>query len=262
MIIYWHIIRTEDAFMDISDILPLPDIERCSSLLCIQPHPDDNEVGAGATIAKLAAKGCNVTYLTVTDGSMGSMDESASPKKITEIRRNEARASASYLGVSECIFLDFPDGSYPDEKLLCQSIVSIIRNVKPEIVMAPDPFLPYEAHPDHRKVGMAAAEACLFSPFPGFKTQEQTAPWQVSGIAFHSTAYPNTFIDVDATWHMKKKALAMHESQFSKEMLERLCMYFDFKASQYAAGRQCEKAEAFKVLSCDHLHMNVDTINL
>ncbi len=248
--------------MDMRDILPLPDLERCSSLLCIQPHPDDNEVGAGATIAKLAANGCKVAYLTVTDGSIGSTDASASPEATAAIRRSEARASASYLGVSECIFLDIPDGSYPGEKLLCQSIVSVIRKVKPEIVMAPDPFLPYEAHPDHRKVGMAVAEACLFSPFPGFRTGEQTAPWQVSGIAFHSTAYPNTFIGVDATWDMKLKALSMHESQFSKDMLERLGMYFSFKAARYAMGLSCEKAEAFKVLSCDHLHMNVDTINL
>jgi LmbE family N-acetylglucosaminyl deacetylase len=131
------------------------------------------------------------------------------------------------------------------------------------MVLAPDPFLPYEAHPDHRRVGMAATEACLFSPFPGFKTENgNTAPWAVKGIAFHSTAYPNTFIGVDETWDMKMKALAMHESQFPKEMLERLGMYFYFKAAQYAAGRSCEKAEAFKVLSGDHLHMNVDTLNL
>jgi LmbE family N-acetylglucosaminyl deacetylase len=249
--------------MDIHDILPLPDFERCKSLLCIQPHPDDNEVGAGATIAKLAASGCKITYLTVTDGSMGSVDPLESPKAIAAIRRNEAQASASYLGVSECIFLDVPDGSYPDAKLLCQKIVQAIRGVKPDMIMAPDPFLPYEAHPDHRRVGMAAAEACLFSMFPGFKTgvEEQTA-WVVKGIAFHSTACPNTFVGVDDTWDMKMTALSMHKSQFPKEMLEKLGMYFCFKAAQYAAGSPYQKAEAFKVLSGDHLHMNVDTINL
>lgn len=248
--------------MDIHDILPLPDLEACKSLLCIQPHPDDNEVGAGATIAKLAAAGCKITYLTVTDGSMGSVDPAASPKNIAAVRRKEAQTSAQYLGASECIFLGFPDGSYPDEKLLCESIVRVIRSVKPEMLLAPDPFLPYEAHPDHRRVGMAAAEACLFSQFPGFKTGEDAAAYAVKGVAFHSSAYPNTFIGVDKTWDMKLKALAMHESQFPGEMLEKLGMYFYFKAVQYAAGRQCEKAEAFKVLSGDHLHMNVDTINL
>jgi LmbE family N-acetylglucosaminyl deacetylase len=248
--------------MDIHDILPLPDLEGCKSLLCIQPHPDDNEVGAGATIAKLAAKGCVITYLTVTDGSMGSIDPLAKPEQIAAVRRNEAKSAAAYLGASDCIFLDISDGSYTDEKLLCKKIVSAIRSVKPEMVLAPDPFLPYEAHPDHRRVGMAAAEACIFSPFPGFKAEPDGAAWTVKGIAFHSSAYPNTFVGVDDTWDMKMKALAIHESQFPKEMLERLGMYFYFKAVQYAAGRPCEKAEAFKVLGGDHLHMNVDTINL
>lgn len=250
--------------MDVRDILPIPDIEGCKSLLCVQPHPDDNEVGAGATIAKLAARGCKVTYLTVTDGAMGSTDPLARPEELAAVRRSEANKSASYLGASDCIFLDFPDGGYADEKLLCQKIVQAIRKVMPEMLLAPDPFLPYEAHPDHRRVGMAAIEAFLFSQFPGFKTgdDEDAAPWAAGGIALHSSAYPNTFVGVDGTWDMKMKALAMHESQFPKELLARLAVYFEFKASQYAAGRPFERAEAFKVLSGDHLHMNVDTMNL
>jgi LmbE family N-acetylglucosaminyl deacetylase len=193
---------------------------------------------------------------------MGSLDPSVKPEDLAAIRRNEAQRSAAFLGVSDCLFLDFADGSYPAEKQLCQKIVHVIRKVKPEMLLAPDPFLPYEAHPDHRRVGMAAAEACLFSLFPGFKTGEDDVPFGVKGIAFHSSAYPNTMVGVDDTWEMKMQALALHESQFPKEMLERLGMYFYFKATQYAAGYPFEKAEAFKVLSGDHLHMNVDTINL
>ncbi|MFB4166873.1 PIG-L deacetylase family protein [Virgibacillus sp. JSM 102003] len=43
--------------------------------LFIQPHPDDNDIGAGATIAKLVDKGVEVHYLTVTDGGSGSTDK-------------------------------------------------------------------------------------------------------------------------------------------------------------------------------------------
>jgi LmbE family N-acetylglucosaminyl deacetylase len=250
--------------MELKDILPLPDLESCRSMLCIQPHPDDNEVGAGATIAKLAARGCRIAYLTATDGGMGSSDPAADPRTIAAIRKKEVEASAAFLGAAETFFLNLPDGGYPDEELLCRSIVGVIRRVKPEIVLAPDPFLPYEAHPDHRRVGMAAAEACLFSQFPLFKSQSgaQTEAWSVAGIAFYGTAYPNTFIDVDETWEKKIKALAIHESQFPKPALEKLGMYFAFKARGYAQGKPFQMAEAFKVLSGDHLHMNVDTIHL
>lgn len=252
--------------MELRDLIVLPDIEECNSILCVQPHPDDNEVGAGATIAKLAAKGCKITYLTVTDGSMGTTDPNVKPEELAKIRRKEAEKAAASLGVSQLIFLDYPDGSYADEKQLAHSIVSVIRKVKPEIVLTVDPFLTYEVHPDHRSVGMAAAQACLFSMFPGFKAEGETVEssdlWTVDGIAFHSTLNPNTFVDIDDTWDKKLNAIAMHESQFDENVMLRLGYYFDYKARAYAEGKGFNRAEAFKVLTVDCLHMNVDAINL
>ncbi len=251
--------------MKISEFLPLPDLEKCASLLCVQPHPDDNEVGAGATIAKLVKSGCRVTYLTITDGRIGTSEREADPNEIRLIRRKEAEESARLLGVSSTIFLDYEDAGYTDARELCRRIVSVIRDVQPEMVMSTDPFLPYEAHPDHRAAGMAAAEAVLFSSFPHFYSYGAVATsktWPVKGVAFYNTAYPNTFIDVDATWELKIGSIAVHQSQFSPELLGILRYYFEFKARKYAEGKTCTYAEAFKVLTPMHLHSNVDTINL
>lgn len=256
--------------MELKDFLPIPDLEDCKSILCIQPHPDDNEIGAGATIAKLAAKGCHITYLTVTNGNMGSMDPVEKPLEITAKRRKEAMEAAALLGVSDCIFLEYDDGSFMDEKKLCKDITAVIRKVRSEMIITVDPFLPYEVHPDHLSVGMAAAQACLFSQFPHFDTKgcggmtggEEAISFDVRGIAFYSTAYPNTFINVDETWKMKIKAIDAHKSQFDPASLEALKFYFDYKARSYAVGFGFERAEAFKVLTGSHLHMNVDTIHL
>jgi LmbE family N-acetylglucosaminyl deacetylase len=246
--------------------MPLPSLDECESILCVQPHPDDNEVGAGATIAKLAKNGCRVTYLTVTDGRIGTMDPAQSPESVAEVRKAEIDAAAKILGVSGMISLGYADASYIDEKELTQRIVSVIREVKPEFVMTADPFLPYEAHPDHRRVGMAAAEACLFSMFPHFHSFGETCPsqniWAVSGVAFYNTAYPNTFINVDETWSLKIDSIAAHKSQFGGEGLEMLKMYFEYKAMQLAQGRGFGHAEGFKVLTPTLLHVNVDAINL
>jgi LmbE family N-acetylglucosaminyl deacetylase len=251
--------------VELKDFVAIPNLEDCRSLLCVQPHPDDNEVGAGASIAKLAAKGCKVTYLTVTNGRMGTLDAAQKTEELVERRRNEAEQSAAFLGVSNSVFLDFNDGEYLDEQSLCREIVAVIRKVKPEIVMTVDPFLPYEVHPDHRRVGMATSEACLFSPFPNFMPDEcadSCGTWTVKGIAFHSTAYPNTFMNVDDTWEKKIMAIALHKSQFDADALQRLGCYMDFKARQNAQGKDFARAETFKVLTTNHLHMNVDTINL
>lgn len=256
--------------MELKDFLPIPKLEECKSMLCIQPHPDDNEVGAGATIASLAAKGCKISYLTVTSGNMGSMDPDEKPSEIAAIRRRETLEAAALLGVSDCIFLDYDDGSFMDDKKLCRDITAVIRKVRPEMVMTVDPFLPYEVHPDHLSVGMAAAQAFLFSPFPHFDTKgcggmtvgEGAIPFNARGIAFYSTVYPNTFIQADETWELKIKAIEAHKSQFDLASLEALKFYFDYKARSYAASSGFERAEAFKVLTGSHLHMNVDTIHL
>jgi LmbE family N-acetylglucosaminyl deacetylase len=251
--------------MNLQDFMPLPDLESCRSLLCIQPHPDDNEVGAGATIARLAAKGCRITYLTVTDGGCGTLNPAEKPEDLVFKRKSEIERAAEILGVSSLLFLSYQDTEYPSEKELCQSIVGMIRKVQPEMVMTVDPFLPYEAHPDHRKIGMAVLEACLFSQFPHFHSLNENVPasgWQIQGVALHSSAHPNTFINVDDTWELKFKALMAHESQFNAASLEPLQYYFNLKARQYAKDKGFSRAEAFKLLTTNHLHMNVDTINL
>lgn len=250
--------------MDVSDLMPIPQLENCKSILCVQPHPDDNEVGAGATIAKLALAGCRITYLTVTDGRNGTVNPDVKPDQLAATRKKEVELSGAILGVSESIFLDFKDGSYPDEEQLCRSIATVIRKVRPECVMTTDPFLPYEFHPDHRRVGMAAVEACMFSGLPFFKGTDGKDPadtWSISAVALYSTAYPNTFIPVDMTWDKKIAAIAAHKSQFDEQTLQMLGSYFDFKARTYAKDG-AERAEAFKVLSPNHLHVNVDTIRL
>lgn len=251
--------------MELSDLLPIPELEKCKRLLCIQPHPDDNEVGAGGTIAKLVKLGCDVTYLTVTDGSMGTLDNRVKREDLVALRQKEAEVAAQILGVKKHIYLGLVDGSYPNEQELAGRIAGVIREVEPDMVMTVDPFLPYEAHPDHRKVGMAAAEACVFSVFPYFHSYNDPEPakqWNVQGIAFYNTAYPNTFINVDATWELKLASIAAHQSQFAGEDLEKFKMYFDYKSRQLAEGRGFTHAEAFKVLAPLHLHVNVDTIHI
>ena len=254
--------------MTVKDFLPIPNVEACRRLLCVQPHPDDNEVGAGATVAKLARSGCEVIFLTVTDGCKGSLDPSVKPADLAALRQREIEKSAALLGVKRCVSLGIPDGSYPDEELLCRKIAAVIREVKPDMVMTCDPFLPYEAHPDHRRVGMAALEACLFAGNPHFPADPEgrAAPWDVSGIALYNTNAPNTFVDVGATWELKFQALAAHESQFPSEALGQLKVYFDYKAAEYAlkAGAKGPnaRAEAFKALAPQHLHCCVDTIAL
>ena len=60
--------------MYLDSILPVPDIFTAKKVLCIQPHYDDNDIGAGGTYARLVRDGAELIYLTVTDDLMGVVD--------------------------------------------------------------------------------------------------------------------------------------------------------------------------------------------
>ena len=88
---------------------PIPQIEDYDNFLFLGPHPDDIEIGAGATAAKLASLGKTVCFLVCIDGRYGLTNAPAgtSPEELVSIRTEEARSSAEKLGVRDLRFLGF-----------------------------------------------------------------------------------------------------------------------------------------------------------
>ena len=79
--------------------------------LAIGAHPDDIELNAGATLAKWASAGCEVSLLVCTDGSKGTWDPNADLNKLVAVRQDEQRESARRLGATgEVVFLGWVDG--------------------------------------------------------------------------------------------------------------------------------------------------------
>lgn len=243
---------------ELRKFLPIPDLESAKSALCVQPHPDDNEVGAGATIAKLASQGCEITYLTVTDGRLGTKDPRKNPRVLAAERKREVLKSASILGVGDIIFLDHSDNAPCTTEELCLELTGIIRKVRPEVVFTVDPHLPYEVHPDHILVGTAVSRACYFSEYPhAYKTteeEESLSEWRVRAIAYYFTSAPNTFVNVAKTWHLKEEAIRAHQSQFTSEYLDLVLAYLRLVSGNEPGHAGSSPAEHFKVLSPIHLH--------
>lgn len=244
------------------DLLPTPDLLSAKSILCIQPHPDDMEIGAGGTLARLSESGANLIYLTITDGSVGTYDRDVKTENLVKTRRAETEKSGSLVGVKDFLWFDYPDGGTLPLEDVRTEITHIIRKHRPEAVMVCDPWLPYEAHSDHTKTGLATTEACLLSSMPNFcpaDLQEGLEPYSPEMIALYYTAYPNTFIDVTRTWDIKIKAIDCHKSQFYGEKAEKLKAILTAKAESWSDGQDVRYVEALKVLSIDHLHIIEDT---
>ncbi|WP_258083764.1 PIG-L deacetylase family protein [Thermococcus thermotolerans] len=192
------------------------DVERpfdsVTRILCVQPHPDDCELAVGGTLAKLSREGRGITYLTLTDGSAGSRE--IPPGELREIRRKEQERAAEIIGVKKLLWLDYPDTRLPYSGEVRNEILKIIRSERPDLVLAPDPWLAYDVHPDHRNAGLLTGEAAFFSALPSVGEGE---PWEVRLLGFYYTDNPNHVEDVDAFLKLKLKALKAHESQFKSE---------------------------------------------
>ena len=76
--------------------VPFPQLENFTRFLFIGPHPDDIEIGAGASAAKLAAAGKELCFLICTDGRYGfdNLSQPMTPEELADIRRTEALDAA------------------------------------------------------------------------------------------------------------------------------------------------------------------------
>ena len=244
------------ASSDLSTLLKPPDILQCKRVLCVQPHPDDNEIGMGGAIAALTESGCEVHYLTVTNGDQGNLDSGATPEKTAVIRHAEAEAAGRHLGASHFHFLGHGDGTLSDVHGLSVEIAGVIRKVKPDAVFCPDPWLAYESHWDHIVTGRAVANAFMMSGRSHFPDNEK--PWRAEAIAYYFTANPNTVIDISNTFQRKFEAIALHKSQIDDQTLAMYRFYFEMKARELAQEKGFALGEGLKVLGGIHSHCFVD----
>lgn len=244
--------------MDLSAFLTPPEILTAQCALCIQPHPDDNEIGMGGTIAALAARGCEIHYLTVTNGDLGAQGAPIEPAQLAALRRDEAVAAGKALGAAQFHFFDLPDGSLESIPALAGRIAELVRTIRPNVLFCPDPWAAYEAHQDHVVTGKAAAQAFISTALAQYPRGTRTQPWQPEAIGFYFTQNPNTVVDVTDTFEQKFAAMALHRTQLNDELLAMYRAYFTLQSQQRAAGRGFALGEGLKVLSPLHLHCFVE----
>ncbi len=236
--------RLLDEVLEFDLSNPFEDVEK---VLCIEPHPDDCAIGLGGTIKRLTDSGIEVVYLCLTDGSMGTTDEGLSAHELALIRRREEEESAKMLGVEKILWLDNRDTELEYTSAVRNEIVKVIRAERPDAVLVPDPWLSYEAHPDHRRAGFMGIDAVAFAQLPNVAKSDLYAglkPHQVDVLGFYYTARPNYFVDVTDLMELKLKAIRAHKSQFTDDVWEKwepflrtVGLYYGKKAGvKYAEG--------------------------
>lgn len=177
-------------------------------LLLVHAHPDDETINNGATMAKYAAEGVQVTLITCTRGEEGEVLvvdlahlASTHSDQLGEHRETELAQAMELLGVTDHRFLGAPNHKWRDSGMMgtepnnrsdvfwqadldfaAGELVKVIRDVKPQVLVTYDEFGGY-GHPDHiqaHRVAMRAAELAADKNFG------EGAPWEISKIYWNT----------------------------------------------------------------------------
>lgn len=218
-------------------------------VMVVSPHPDDAEIGAGGTIASWVKQGREVFYVVCTNGDKGSSDPNMTSETLAKIRQQEQREAAKIVGVSEVIFLGYPDGGLEDTPAFRGEIVRLIRKHRPDVVLTTDPYRKYWWHRDHRITGIVTMDAIFPYARDHLSYPEHIAegltPHRVTEIYFWGSEEPDTFIDIGETFSIKLAALSCHVSQIGQhaEILKERIKERDSKIGQ---NQGVPVAEAFR----------------
>jgi LmbE family N-acetylglucosaminyl deacetylase len=225
--------------------------------MSIHAHPDDQEFSVGGTLAKWSRVGCEVISVIITSGDSGSNDpakDGSHKKELAELREKEQLAANAILGVKETVFLRYADGELEPTIDLRKDLTRLIRQYKPDVVLAGNPEAwfygdEYVNHPDHR----AAAQAAATAVFPSAGTRLMFTelleagyePHEVKRFYVHGTDKVNTWVDITDTLDLKIKALQQHVSQVDPNEIEKWMREW---AEEEAKGQEMKYAEAYKVM--------------
>jgi LmbE family N-acetylglucosaminyl deacetylase len=196
------------------------------NILVILAHPDDPEFFCGATLARWARAGHQITCVLLTCGDKGRNDHNShiAGDELCALRHEEQRAASGVLGVKEVIFLDRLDGYLVADLPLRREVTGIIRKFRPDVLVTCDPqnlFAVYGLnHPDHRAAGQAVLDAAFPAAgnelfFPEL-LEQGLAPHAPREIWVSLTSQPNVTLDVTDTWETKIRALLEHRSQIGE----------------------------------------------
>jgi LmbE family N-acetylglucosaminyl deacetylase len=204
-------------------------------VLAIYAHPDDPDISCGGTLARWSAAGSSVQVLICTSGDKGTTDPEADPEALVAARVVEAHRSAEVLGVENLHLLGHPDGELENDASLRRELVQIIRHVRPDAIISPDPLAVFFGehhynHRDHRIVGWAALDAAAPAAASPLYFKGAGPAHQVTAAYLSGSLEPNIWVDVTSTIDLKIEAVSCHRSQLDE-------------ASDWIAGALREGAE-------------------
>ncbi|OGM23498.1 hypothetical protein A2961_00470 [Candidatus Woesebacteria bacterium RIFCSPLOWO2_01_FULL_39_21] len=240
--------KTKDSFNKI--------FSNKNNILVVMAHPDDTEIYAGATIARLVQEGKIVRVVKMTLGNRGCRQEKITEKDLGKIRQEEDEEAMAVLGIKpeHNIYLGINDGEVENNLETIGKLVRQIRLFKPDIIISHNPeemIIKFDAvnhwvnHRDHLNTAKVAINAAypysrdlLFFP----------SQFKEKGVSSHTVTefllgdyynHPETvYIEVsEKQAEIKSRAQATHRSQYTLEHAKSSTDFF----TKHPSGKRFER---------------------
>ncbi|MBN1692135.1 MAG: PIG-L family deacetylase [Dehalococcoidales bacterium] len=214
-------------------------------VLVIAPHPDDEVIGCGGTIAKHILEGDEVYLCVVTKAYPPDWPED----EIKE-RRDEVVRANKILGIKKTYFLDLPTVKLDTipQKELNETIAKVVNKLRPEIV-----YIPHggDVNNDHRLVFEAAMVAIRPKPALAIKKvlcYETLSETEWAAPLAENAFMPNVYVDISGVLATKLKAMSEYKSELKEFPHPRSLEAISALAKVRGATTGVEAAEAFMLM--------------
>ena len=183
-------------------------------ILAFGSHPDDIELGCGGSISLAVSQGKKVGLVDLTRGELGTRGS-------VSIRKEEAAAAATILGVSFRKNLEFRDGFFINDEKHQLAVIKTIREYQPRIVLC---NAIKDRHIDHSKGSKLVSDACFLSGLEKIKTNSDSGkvhfPWRPDSVYHYiqlQEISPDFVVDISSHIDIKMDAIKAYSSQFYNE---------------------------------------------
>jgi len=171
-------------------------------VLVLSPHPDDESLGCGGSIAIHRDAGDEVKVVFLTDGALGAQGRPT--EEYVELREREARAACHTLGAEDLMFWRYPDRNLRCDTGTTARLAALLDDYRPTLIYAPSPF---EFHPDHQAAAQLVWAGLQVSQFKAAISYfEVNTPFRV-----------NCLVDVSSVFERKLSACGEYASQLTEQ---------------------------------------------
>ena len=205
--------------------------------LVFAPHPDDETIGCGGSLALHTKAGDPVKVVFLTNGAKGDSSGEIAKESYVELRKDEAKKACAFLGVTDLEFWSYEDRSLAGSRGVLRQMIDLLEDFQPQLVYAPSPL---EFHPDHRAACFLVCDAIRSGHF-GFE------------IAFYEIGQPlsvNLLVDITDVLELRVKAMEAYESQLKERPYKDISIALNRYRSMTLSGGATH-AEGFSLWGTD-----------